>query len=231
MNAFYAKHNIFGLPAGNTGAQMGGWFRKEINTPDDLKGLKMRIGGFAGAVISKLGVVPQQIAGGDIYPALEKGTIDACRVGRALRRREARLLQGRQVLLLPGLVGGRRHAARLHQHGEVGRPAQDLPGDRARRGQPGQRVHDGPLRHRQPGGAEAAAWRRARSCGRSPKAVLDACFKAANEVYADITGKNEDFKKVYESIKAFRADQYLWFQLSENTFDTYMMIQQRKKTL
>ena len=54
---------------------------------------------------------------------------------------------------------------------------------------------------------------------------------AANEVYGEITAKNEDFKKVYESIKAFRADSYLWFQLSENTFDTYMMIQQRKKTL
>ena len=56
---------------------MGGWFRKEIKTVDDLKGLKMRIGGFAGRVLQKLGVVPQQIAGGDIYPALEKGTIDA----------------------------------------------------------------------------------------------------------------------------------------------------------
>ena len=65
------------LAGGNTGAQMGGWFRKEIKTPDDLKGLKLRIGGFAGLVLQKLGVVPQQIAGGDIYPALEKGTIDA----------------------------------------------------------------------------------------------------------------------------------------------------------
>jgi TRAP-type mannitol/chloroaromatic compound transport system substrate-binding protein len=77
VNAFYAKHNIVGLLAGNTGAQMGGWFRKELNTPDDLKGVKMRIAGFAGAVMAKVGVVPQQIAGGDIYPALEKGTIDA----------------------------------------------------------------------------------------------------------------------------------------------------------
>jgi hypothetical protein len=56
---------------------MGGWFRKEINTVDDLKGLKFRIGGWAGKTLQKLGVVPQQIAGGDIYPALEKGTIDA----------------------------------------------------------------------------------------------------------------------------------------------------------
>jgi TRAP-type mannitol/chloroaromatic compound transport system substrate-binding protein len=78
MNDFYQKFNIFALPAGNTGAQMGGWFRKEIKEVSDLNGLKMRIGGFAGHVISKLGVVPQQLAGGDIYPALEKGTLDAC---------------------------------------------------------------------------------------------------------------------------------------------------------
>lgn len=78
LNEFYAKHSIFGLPLGNTGAQMGGWYRKEITTVDDLRGLKMRIGGVGGSVISKLGAVPQQIAGGDIYPALEKGTLDAC---------------------------------------------------------------------------------------------------------------------------------------------------------
>src|SRR6266511_1817513 len=76
MNEFFKKHNIYALPAGNTGAQMGGWFRKEIKEVSDLNGLKYRIGGFAGRVLAKLGVVAQQIAGGDIYPALEKGTID-----------------------------------------------------------------------------------------------------------------------------------------------------------
>src|SRR5205807_5850404 len=59
MNDFYKKFNIHALPAGNTGAQMGGWFRKEIKDVPDLSGLKMRIGGLAGRVISKLGVVPQ----------------------------------------------------------------------------------------------------------------------------------------------------------------------------
>ncbi len=77
MNDFFKDYNIHAIPCGNTGAQMGGWFRKEIKTVDDLKGLKIRVSGFAGEVLSKLGVVPQQIAGGDIYPALEKGTIDA----------------------------------------------------------------------------------------------------------------------------------------------------------
>src|SRR5690606_2962562 len=77
LNAFYAKYKAIAFPGGNTGAQMGGWFRKEINSPADLAGLKMRIGGCGGAVLAKLGVVPQQIAGGEIYQAREKGTIDA----------------------------------------------------------------------------------------------------------------------------------------------------------
>ncbi len=77
LNDFYKGYNVYGIACGNTCAQMGGWFRKEINSIDDLKGLKFRIGGFAGQVMAKLGVVPQQLAGGDIYPALEKGTIDA----------------------------------------------------------------------------------------------------------------------------------------------------------
>ena len=77
MNDFYKKYNIYAIPAGNTGAQMGGWFRKEIKELSDLNGLKMRIGGFAGRILAKLGLVAQQLAGGDIYPALEKGTLDA----------------------------------------------------------------------------------------------------------------------------------------------------------
>ena len=77
LNDFFKGYNTYAMVSGNTTAQMGGWFRKEIKTVEDLKGLKMRIAGLAGDVMAKLGVVPQQIAGGDIYPALEKGTVDA----------------------------------------------------------------------------------------------------------------------------------------------------------
>src|SRR5215211_1540363 len=76
-NEFFKRSaNVIAFPCGNTGTQMGGWFRKEIKTVADLSGLKFRIGGIAGQVLQKVGVVPQQLAGGDIYPSLEKGTID-----------------------------------------------------------------------------------------------------------------------------------------------------------
>src|SRR6201746_2942734 len=76
-NEFFAKHGVIGFPCGNTGTQMGGWFRKEIKTVADLSGLKFRLGGIAGQVLQKVGGGPQKVAGGDIYSALEKGTIDA----------------------------------------------------------------------------------------------------------------------------------------------------------
>ncbi|MDP1749712.1 MAG: TRAP transporter substrate-binding protein DctP [Reyranella sp.] len=78
MNEVYDSFNVVALPCGQTGGQMFGWFRKELKTPADFVGLKMRTAGFGGKVMAKLGAVPQQIAGGDIYPALERGTIDAC---------------------------------------------------------------------------------------------------------------------------------------------------------
>ena len=77
MREFYAEYGIVNFLGGNTGAQMGGWFRKEVKTTEDIKGLKFRIGGFAGRIIERMGGVPQNIPGGEIYQALEKGTIDA----------------------------------------------------------------------------------------------------------------------------------------------------------
>ena len=73
----YRDYNVVGIPFGDTGTQMGGWFRKEIRSLEDLSGLKFRISGFAGHLFAKLGAAPTQIAGPDIYPSLERGTIDA----------------------------------------------------------------------------------------------------------------------------------------------------------
>ena len=77
MRAMFADFNVINFPGGNTGTQMGGWFRREINSLQDLRGLKMRIPGFGGVVMDRLGVGVEQIAGGEVYPALERGAIDA----------------------------------------------------------------------------------------------------------------------------------------------------------
>jgi len=77
VRGLYSDFKAISFPCGNTGAQMGGWFRKEVNRPEDLQGLRMRIPGLGGQVMSRLGTTVQVLAGGDIYPALERGAIDA----------------------------------------------------------------------------------------------------------------------------------------------------------
>ena len=230
MNKFYAKYNIHALPAGNTGAQMGGWYRKEINSPDDFKGLKMRIGGFAGAVLQKLGAVPQQIAGGDIYPALEKGTIDAAEWVGPYDDEKLGFQKVAKYYYYPGWWEG---GAMLHNFINIEK-WNSLP-----------KAYQAAIRNASALAnthmlarydvANPAALKRLVAGGAQlrpfTEPVLDACFKAANEVYAEQSAKNEDFKTVYEHMKAFRNDAYLWQQIADNQFDTFMMIQQRKKTL
>jgi TRAP-type mannitol/chloroaromatic compound transport system substrate-binding protein len=230
INAFYAKHNIYGLLAGNTMAQMGGWFRKEINTPDDLKGVKMRIAGFAAAAMSKIGVITHQIAGADIYAALEKGTVDAAEWAGPYDDEKLGLHKVAKYYYYPGWWEG---GAMIHVH--INKEKwESLP-----------KSYQTILKA---AAAEAHNYTVARYDAENPKAlkrlvaagtqlrpfsegVLDACHKAANEVYAEIAGKNEEFKRIWDSIKAFRLDQYLWLQVADGTYDNYMMIQHRKKAL
>jgi TRAP-type mannitol/chloroaromatic compound transport system substrate-binding protein len=77
MQKVYDKHQVYSFPGGSTGVQMGGWFRQEIKTLDDLKGLKMRIPGFAGEIMARLGVQVTNIAPGELYTALDTNSIDA----------------------------------------------------------------------------------------------------------------------------------------------------------
>ena len=230
MNAFYAKYNIFGLLAGNTGAQMGGWFRKELNTPDDLKGVKMRIGGFAGAVIQKVGMLPLQLAGSEIYPALEKGTIDAAEWIGPYDDEKLGFYKVAKFYYYPGWWEG---GAMTHIH--VNKEKwEELPKSYKAICKAAAALTNDAMFARYDA-QNPVALKRLVANGTQlrpfSEAILDVCFKAANDVYAEISAKNEDFKKHWESTKAFRADQYLWLQLADNTYDTYMMIQQRKKTL
>ena len=230
VNAFYAKYNIYGLLAGNTMAQMGGWFRKEITTTDSLKGVKMRIGGLAGSVISKLGVVPQQLAGADIFPALEKGTIDAAEWIGPHDDEKLGLHKVAKFYYYPGWWEG---GAMVHV--QINKEKwESLPrGYQAILAAAAAQGHNAMVARYDAQNPVALKKLLASGTQLRPfsETILDACFKAANEVYLEISAKNEDFKKHWESVKAFRADQYLWLQLADHTYDNYMMIQQRKKTL
>jgi TRAP-type mannitol/chloroaromatic compound transport system substrate-binding protein len=222
MNEFYAGYQIHALLGGNTGTQMGGWFRKEIKTVADINGLKMRIGGFAGRVLQKLGAVPQQIAGGDIYPALEKGTIDGAEWVGPYDDQKLGFNKVAPFYYYPGWWEG---GAALHFF--INKAKWDaLP-----------KTYKAIL--------EAAAHQAntdmmAKYDARNPGAlkqlvaagtqlrpftqdVMEACFKAANELYVETAAANPRFKKVHDNMMAFRGDQYLWWQVAEYTFDNFMI--------
>jgi TRAP-type mannitol/chloroaromatic compound transport system substrate-binding protein len=230
MNAFYEKFSLYGLPGGNTGAQMGGWFRKEINTVADLNGLKMRVGGFAGAVLARLGVVPQQIAGGEIYSALEKGTIDATEWVGPYDDEKLGFHKVAKYYYYPGWWEG---SALLHfminldkWNGLPKAYQATITAAAAYANVSMQARYDA---------VNPTAIRKVVGDGALLRAfsqeILEACFKAANEAYAENSAKNADFKKIYENMKAFRNEEFLWWQLPEATFDNFMMAQQRAGAL
>jgi TRAP-type mannitol/chloroaromatic compound transport system substrate-binding protein len=221
MREFYAKYNIINFPGGNTGAQMGGWFRKPIKSLSDMKGLKMRIGGFAGKVIERMGAVPQNIPGGEIYQALEKGTIDAAEWVGPYDDQKLGFHKVAPYYHFPGWwEGGPQldffinqkafdalspeykamvEAAASHAHIEM---------------QARYDAHN-PAALKQLVAAKT-------QLVQLPKPVMDAAFKASMDIYAELSAKNPNWKKVYADYAKFRADQNLWFRFTEATYDRYM---------
>jgi TRAP-type mannitol/chloroaromatic compound transport system substrate-binding protein len=199
-----------------------GWFRKEIKDVSDLNGLKIRIGGLAGAVIQKLGAVPQQIAGGDMYPALERGTIDAAEWIGPYDDEKLGLNKVAQYYYYPSWWKG---CGMLHNFINLNK-WNELPNTykaivRAASALANEWVlakYDA---------SNPAALKRLVASGAQlrpfSQAVMDASSKAANELCTDTSTKNADFKRIYDSMVAFRGDEYLWWQVAEYSFDTYQI--------
>ena len=221
MREFYKDYNLTSFLMSNTGGQMGGWWRKEIKTPEDLKGVKMRIGGFAGQVLSKLGVIPQQLAGGEIYPALEKGTIDAAEWVGPYDDQKLGFNKVAPYYYYPGWWEG---SAALSLY--VGLKAYDaLPAlyKEAIASAAGETNVKSVAKY---DSLNPRALRELVAAGTKflpfPQPVMEACFNAANELYAETVAKNPKFKKVFDSWKPFRSEEVLWFRVVENTFDNFM---------
>jgi TRAP-type mannitol/chloroaromatic compound transport system substrate-binding protein len=221
FNEFLKNYNVVSFLAGNTTCQMGGWFRKEINSIEDLNGLKFRIGGFAGRVLQKLGAVPQQIAAGDIYPALEKGTIDAAEWVGPYDDEKLGFYKVAPHYYYPGWWEGgsmllalvnqdkwnalpKNYQAILEQAGHYANTWMMAKYDQVNPLALKRLIANGTKLH-----------------GFSP-AIMEACFKAAKELHDEISSTNAPFKKVYESMNAYTNNAYQWFQVAELGYDSFM---------
>jgi TRAP-type mannitol/chloroaromatic compound transport system substrate-binding protein len=222
QNAFLAKYNVIGFAGGNTGAQMGGWFRKEIKGLDDLKGLKMRLPGLAGQVLARHGLVPQNLAGGDIYPALEKGVIDAAEFVGPVDDEKLGFVRVAPYYYYPGWWEGGPTI-----HFVVGLAAWNkLPRNYQTVFQAASAAANQDMLAKYDA-RNPAALRRLVAAGAQlrgfPAPVMDAAYKTATEMFAEIATKNADFKTIYESMLNFRNEEYLWWQVGEYPYDGYMI--------
>ncbi len=224
MREFYSNYGIVSFPGGNTGAQMGGWYRKPIKSLADLKGLRFRTVGVTGQVLERLGVVVQALPGAEIYQSLEKGTIDAAEwVGPyddlklgfnkvAPHYAYPAFWEGGPQLdffvgqkafaALPAEYKSMVEAAAMMAHVDM-QAKYDFKNPTA-------------LRQLVAGGTKLF---------RYPKDAMDAAFKASNALYSEISAKNPAWKKIYEDFVKFRADQNLWARFAEAGFDGYMQSQ------
>ena len=226
---FYKKHNIHAIPCGQTGAQMGGWFRKEVKTPADLSGLKMRIAGFAGQVMQKLGVVPQQVAGGDIYPALEKGTIDAAEWIGPYDDEKLGFFKVAPYYYYPGFWEG---GLTLHLFFNQAKWEELPPVYKSIAKQAAMQATLITLGKYDAQNPQALKRLVAAGAQLRPFSaeILTAAYNAAGQVAAETAANNADFKKVYDSLIAFRGDGYLWWQVAEAGFDNFMIRARAQKS-
>ncbi|MRD49315.1 TRAP transporter substrate-binding protein [Caenimonas koreensis] len=224
MREFYAGYNIINFMGGNTGAQMGGWFRKEIKSVKDIKGLKMRIGGFGGKVLERIGGVPQNIPGGEIYPALEKGTIDAAEWVGPYDDQKLGFNKVAPYYYYPGwweggpeldfffntkayealsaenkaIVTSATHTAHVFMQSRY------------------DALNPAALKQLVGAGTKLRPF---------PQDMMSAAFKEAMGLYEELNAKNESWKKIYADYNKFRADQNLWFRFTEMSFDRFMQSQ------
>lgn len=221
LNTFYAKHGFYALPGGNVTAQMGGWYRKEINSVEDLAGLKMRVGGLPGTIMAKMGVVPTAIAGGDVYVSLERGTIDAAEFTGPFDEERMGLSKVAPYYYFPAWWEGQ---AAVHffinlqkweelpaHYKSIMRAAAAVAADevvtRYDYGNPDALVR------------LIGAGTQVRSFNEE---IIATALTHAKEVYAELNATNPEWKTLYDSIVDYRNKAYAYWQLTELSYDAMM---------
>ncbi len=222
MREFFDDYGIVNFMGGNTGTQMGGWFRRQVHKPEDLNGLKMRVGGFAGRVMQRLGVVPQQIAGGDIYPALEKGTIDAAEWIGPYDDEKLGFNKVAPFYYSPGwwepgaqlsFYVNKKEWEKLPKEYQHALEVATYEAHIAM-----QAMYDA----RNPA-ALARLIKSGVKLQTFSKSIMDACYKASQAVIEEEATKNPKFKKVLEPWRRFMLDQNNWYSVAESPVQAYLI--------
>ena len=209
FDELYARHNIKSVLCGITPPEASGWFKKEIRTVEDFKGLKVRYFGLGGRVLEKLGASTQLLAGGDIFPALELGTIDGAEFAMPAVDYDMGFYQVAKHYYFPG----------WHQQSTMYEVTFNLEkwnslsatqkaqieavcGDNVRQGEAeGEALQFAALKKLQEKGVILHTW---------PEPVLAALRAAWEEVAAEMSAEDPDFKRGYDSLQAFRRDYRIW---------------------
>ncbi len=222
MRNIFSDFNIISMPAGNTGVQMGGWFRKEVNTLADLKGLKMRIPGLGGKVMSRLGVTVQVLPGGDIYPALERGVIDATEWVGPYDDEKLGFNKVAKYYYSPGwwepaptlslYVNSKAWESLPKEYQEMVTSAAAEANLKM--------MVDYDIKNP---AALARLLEKGVQLRRFSDEIMTAAEKESFALYADLSAKNPEYKKVYEHWNAFRKTSNQWFGQAEQGYGKFIL--------
>jgi TRAP-type mannitol/chloroaromatic compound transport system substrate-binding protein len=227
LREFYKGYGIVNFMGGNTGTQMGGWYRKEIKSVADLKGLKMRVAGFAGRVMERMGVVPQQIPAGDVYAALEKGTIDAAEWVGPYDDEKLGLARVAPFYYSPGWWEAGPQLSFYVNIKEWEKLPKQYQAALEAASYECHVVMQAEYDTKNPG-ALARLMKNGAKLRNFSKDVMDAAYKQSSLVMEEEAAKNARFRKIYEPWKKFRHDQNQWASVAEATMQNYLISAGRK---
>ena len=223
LREVYRDQGVIAIPAGNTGAQMGGWFRREITSVADLNGLKFRIAGFGGNILQRVGVVPQLIGGADIYPALERGVIDGAEWVGPHDDEKLGFQRVARFYYAPGwweyapnidlMINPAAYEALPTNYKHILEAAcqEAWHWMMARY----DALNPVALRRLVAGGTQLRLF---------PREVLNASYRAAQEFYQETGAANPRFRRIHQTWDAFRVDQTQWFRIAVDSQANFLAV-------